>query len=79
MADWRGHISVNPKVMFGKPCIAGTRIPVRDILDKLAADITVEQILRDYPTITREDVMAALAYAADVIGCEEVIPTEAIE
>lgn len=52
MVDWRDRISVNPKVVAGKPCIAGTRIAVQHILDKLAADIPIDDILRDYPRIT---------------------------
>lgn len=62
--------------MAGKPCITGTRVPVETILEKLAADIPVEDILRDYPRITREDVLAAIAYAAASVGAEEIILTE---
>jgi len=62
--------------MAGKPCITGTRVPVEIILEKLAADIPVEDILRDYPRITREDVLAAIAYAAASVGAEESILTE---
>lgn len=76
MGDWQAHISVHPDVMAGKPCITGTRVPVETILEKLAADIPVEDILRDYPRITREDVLAAIAYAAASVGAEEIILTE---
>ncbi len=76
MGDWQGHISIDPDVMVGKPCIMGTRVPVEDILQKLAADIPIPDILRDYPRVTREDVLAALAFAAASMGAEEIIVTE---
>ena len=73
MKDWKQRIEINPQVMLGKPVIAGTRIPVEQILRKLAADVSVEAVLRDYPRLTREDVQAALAYASDVVGSEEIL------
>jgi uncharacterized protein (DUF433 family) len=57
----------NPKVMMGKPVIAGTRITVELILEKLAAGETIEQILDAHPHLTREAVLAALAFARDAI------------
>ena len=75
MNDWRKRIAVDPDVMLGKPVIAGTRIPVEQILRKLAADMSVEAILRDYPRLTREDIQAALAYASDAVGSEEILLT----
>lgn len=56
-------IETNPKVMMGKPVIAGTRITVELILEKLAAGETVEQIVESHPRLTREAVSAALIYA----------------
>ena len=73
MKDWRDRIEFNPEVMLGKPVIAGTRIPVEQILRKLAADMSVEAILRDYPRLTREDIQAALACASDAVGSEEIL------
>ena len=75
MEDWRNRIAVDPKVMLGKAVIAGTRIPVEEILRKLAADMSVEDVLRDYPRLKREDVLAALAYASDAVGAEEFLLT----
>ena len=75
MKDWRERIEINPGVMLGKPVIKGTRIPVEQILQKLAADMDFEGILRDYPRLTREDIQAALAYASDSIGSEEILLT----
>ena len=60
-------IQSDPKVMMGKPVIAGTRITVELILDKLAAGETVEEILDAHPRLTREGVLAALAYAAEAL------------
>ena len=68
------RIEVNPKVMVGKPVIKGTRIPVELILRLLAQGITVEELLEDYPHLAKEDIQAALLYAAGVIVDEEVLP-----
>lgn len=74
MTDWQKRIVINAGVMLGKPVIAGTRIPVEQILRKLAANMSVEAVLRDYPRLSREDIQAALAYASDALGSEEIIP-----
>jgi len=55
---------VNPAIRTGKPCIKGTRITVYDVLEYLAGGMTEDQILADFPDLTREDVRAALAFAA---------------
>ena len=66
-------IEINPKIMFGKPVIAGTRIPVYLILDLFADGITRKEIIQDYyPSLTEEDVNAALKYGAKVIQNEEI-------
>jgi len=59
-------ISVDPNICFGKPCIRGTRIWVSLILDFLASGTTVEEILEDYPHLEREDILAAIAYGAEM-------------
>jgi uncharacterized protein (DUF433 family) len=64
--DWRERISVDPNVCHGQACIAGTRVLVTVVLDNLAAGRTAEEILADYPSITIEDVRAAIAYAAEL-------------
>jgi uncharacterized protein (DUF433 family) len=58
-------ISVDPNVCSGKPCIRGTRIWVSLLLDLLAAETTMEQILGEYPQLTRDDILAAIAYSAE--------------
>ena len=59
--------------MVGKPVIRGTRIPVELILRKLGAKNPAQEILRDYPRLTEEDITAAVAYAADALSTEEVV------
>jgi uncharacterized protein (DUF433 family) len=64
--DWREYISVDPEVCHGKACIKGTRIMVSVILDNLAANVTHDEISASYPPLTREDINAAIAYAAEL-------------
>jgi uncharacterized protein (DUF433 family) len=63
--DYKKHITIDPNIRFGKPCIKGTRITVYDVLGWLAADMTIEEIIVDYPSLTREHILACLAYSAD--------------
>ncbi|HHE45970.1 MAG TPA: DUF433 domain-containing protein [Candidatus Moranbacteria bacterium] len=70
------NIIVNPKIRFGKPCIRGTRIAVTDILNLLKAGYTIKEIPTQYPGITTADVRAALRYAAQVLGKEEILTIE---
>ncbi len=58
-------VTIEPGKMGGKPCIRGLRITVYDILDCLAAGMTEDEILHDFPDLTREDIRACLAFAAD--------------
>jgi uncharacterized protein (DUF433 family) len=64
----------DPRVMMGKPIVAGTRITVELILDKLACGETVEQILDAHPRLTREAIQAALAFAAESLRADVVYP-----
>jgi len=68
-------IESDPAVMMGKPVVAGTRITVELILDKLAAGETVEQILEAHPRLTRPAIQAALAFAARALRADTVYPT----
>ncbi len=65
------RIEVNPRIMLGKPVIRGTRIPVELILRRLSEGATIEDLLDAYPSLHREDVHAALAYAAQRFGDDE--------
>ena len=64
--NWREHISVDPNICHGKPCIAGTRVMVSVILDNLAAGQSADEILVSYPTVSSEAIGATLAYAAEL-------------
>ena len=64
--DWRERITVDPLVCHGKACIKGTRIMVSVILDNLAEGVTEEEILKSYPSLTSEDIKAAISYAAEL-------------
>lgn len=65
---------VDPKVLVGKPVIKGTRLSVEFILDLLANDWTIKQILNEYPQLEREDIMAVLKYAVEMVKEEKVYP-----
>jgi uncharacterized protein (DUF433 family) len=67
------RIEINPKVMMGKPVIRGTRITVELILRKLAEGASEEDLLDGYPRLTREDIKAAIGYAADTVAHEETV------
>mgnify|MGYP001039832507 FL=1 len=70
------RISVDPKICHGKVCIRGTRIMVSVILDNLAAGVSREEILKSYPSLTPEDIQAAIAYAAELTK-ERIVPVVA--
>jgi uncharacterized protein (DUF433 family) len=68
-----GRVVIDPNVMLGKPVIRGTRIPVELILRKLSEGASVEDLLDAYPSLTAEDVRAAIAYAADAVAIETTV------
>jgi uncharacterized protein (DUF433 family) len=70
--DWQEHIVVDPKVLVGKPTIKGTRIAVEFVVDLLARGWTVEEILKEYDHLTREDIRACLAYASELLRTERI-------
>jgi len=69
------HISVDPNVCHGQACIRGTRIPVHQIIRMLAGGDQIEDLLKDYPTLKKEDIYACLDYAA-VLAEEQITPIE---
>ena len=69
-------ISSDPKIMMGKPTVAGTRVTVELILEKLAAGETVEQILSEHPRLTAASIRAAIAFAAEALRADVVYATE---
>jgi uncharacterized protein (DUF433 family) len=74
--NWPEYIAVDPAVCHGKACIKGTRIMVSVVLDNLAAGLTPDEIIHSYPSLTREAVQAAIAYAAE-LARERVLPLSA--
>jgi uncharacterized protein (DUF433 family) len=74
---WQDHIEVSPDLHHGDPCIKGTRIPVKIIIGSLADGMTPEEIIAEYPQLTREDILAALAYAAEMLHDDLLIPLAA--
>lgn len=64
--NWRDHITVDPMICHGRACFTGTRVLVTTILDNLAAGLDMEEIIKSYPSITRESIQAAVGYAADL-------------
>jgi uncharacterized protein (DUF433 family) len=67
MNDYTHIITLEPGKRSGKPCIRGLRITVYDVLSYFAAGMTMEEILDDFPMLTRDDILACLSYAADQI------------
>ena len=62
--NWKKHISMDPAIRSGKPCVKGTRITVFDVLEYLAGGMSEDEILSDFPSLTREDIRACLSFAA---------------
>lgn len=69
---WKDRITINPAILAGKPTIRGLRISVEQVLRALAAGISSEELLEDYPDLQSEDLHACFAYAADTIASERV-------
>lgn len=63
--NYRDYITIDPEKRGGKPCVRGLRITVYEVLEYLASDMTEQEILADFPDLTREDLKACIAFAAD--------------
>ena len=75
----RDRISVQPHIHFGKPCVAGTRIPVQSVLELIREGIPAADIRRDYyPDLSADDIKACVQYAIDLIALEDIRPAEAV-
>jgi uncharacterized protein (DUF433 family) len=72
--NWHERIVIDPNILLGKPVVRGTRLAVEFIIDLLAQGWTEEEILRNYPGLTREDLQACLSYASEVLRAEKVYP-----
>ncbi|HZQ90594.1 MAG TPA: DUF433 domain-containing protein [Terriglobales bacterium] len=73
--DWRKVITFEPDKMGGQPCIRGMRMTVYDVLDYLASGMTVEEILHDFPYLTREDIQASLAFVNEMVRGSMYVPS----
>ena len=73
--NWQERISSDPNICHGRVCIQGTRIMVSVILDNLSEGMTIEEIIKSNPPLTKEDVRAAINYAAD-LAKERIIPID---
>ena len=69
----KDRIAVNPQIHFGKPCVAGTRITVQNVLELVREGISFADIIRDYyPDLQSEDIRACVQYAIDVVAAEDI-------
>ncbi len=69
----KDRIAVNPQTHFGKPCVAGTRIPVQSVLELVREGLPFEEIIQDYyPDLEWGDIRACLQYAIDVVAAEDI-------
>ncbi|MBM4019666.1 MAG: DUF433 domain-containing protein [Planctomycetes bacterium] len=73
---WEDRIALDPNVLVGKPVIKGTRLAVEFVVGLLAQGWSEADILANYPGITREDILACLAYAQERLGAERIFPLE---
>lgn len=74
MVPLQQYIEINPKIMMGKPVIKGTRVTVEQILENLSANSTIDAVLAAHPHLTRDQVHAALAFAAQTLRGDEFLP-----
>ena len=73
--DWRDRVVIDPDVHHGDPCIKGTRIPISVIVGSIADGMSTEEVRAAYPQLSLVDIQAALAYAAEVLRHEVIVPT----
>ncbi|MCB0107857.1 MAG: DUF433 domain-containing protein [Caldilineaceae bacterium] len=74
---WQQHVVIDPEIHHGEPCIKGTRIPVSIIIGSLADGMTFDEILSFYPQLNQDHIRAALAYAAEMMKHEILVPLAA--
>ncbi len=74
MVNWQERIVIDPEILVGKPVIRGTRLSVEFIIDLLAQGWPETEILRNYPGLVEEDILACLAYASSILRAEKVYP-----
>lgn len=72
--NWQKYITIDPELHHGEPCVKGTRVPVSIIVGSIADGMTFDEILDAYPQLRRESIQAALAYAAEVVRQDIILP-----
>jgi uncharacterized protein (DUF433 family) len=72
--DWKKYIFIDPNLHHGEPCIKGTRVPVSIIVGSIADGMTFDEVITEYPQITNEAIRAALAYAAEIVRQDILLP-----
>jgi uncharacterized protein (DUF433 family) len=77
MTNLLDRITINPEIAHGKPVIRGLRYPVETMLELLSSGMTIEELLEDYPDLEREDILAVLAYAAQLSQVKRIVPISA--
>jgi uncharacterized protein (DUF433 family) len=75
--DWKDRIMIDPAVLVGKPVVKGTRIAVEFVIDLLGQGWNEQEILRNYPGLTHDDILACLKYAGETLHAEKVYPIPA--
>jgi uncharacterized protein (DUF433 family) len=75
--NWQERITIDPSILVGKPIIRGTRISVDFVIGLLGQGWTMEQVLEEYEHLKREDIVACLSYASEVLGSEKIYPISA--
>jgi uncharacterized protein (DUF433 family) len=79
MFDWQDRISLDPKILAGKPVLKGSRLAVEFVIDLLANGWTESEILKNYPRLNHEDILACLCYASSLMKSEKVYPNTAFQ
>ena len=72
--NWEGRIVIDPEILCGKPVVKGTRLAVEFVVDLLAQGWTAADVLKNYPGVTQDDILACLAYASALLHAEKVYP-----
>ena len=76
LKTYKKRITIDQNICHGKPCITGTRIMVSVILDNLADGLSYNEIIKEYPPVTKEDINSCISFASDLVREEELVPLQ---
>jgi len=79
MMNWQERIIIDPEILVGKPVVKGTRLAVEFIIDLLAQGWSEDEILRNYPGLSQDDIRACLGYASEILRAEKIYPLDTIK